>query len=185
MAVGVAVFVPSKRPKARAGQAVPYQRPDGRWTVSSRIGGKRFWVYGSTPGEVAAKRDKLRGDMHATVLDAIYRRRSERTRVSRRVGSLEIAERVLRHARTLGWDDRFIAQVMVAWLSPNRRRLGVFGPCYYCGDWIANTVDHVIARARGGTDDPANLVSACQPCNVAKGDRDVDEFVASRASARG
>ena len=30
-------------------------------------------------------------------------------------------------------------------------------------------VDHVIPVAKGGTDDPSNLVPACGPCNRAKG----------------
>jgi len=40
--------------------------------------------------------------------------------------------------------------------------------CRYCGKW-ANTVDHVVPRARGGTDQPSNLVAACWPCNRDKG----------------
>ncbi|KAG1666407.1 hypothetical protein FOA52_006516 [Chlamydomonas sp. UWO 241] len=33
------------------------------------------------------------------------------------------------------------------------------------------TVDHVIPRSKGGTDDPCNLVIACRKCNCQKGDR--------------
>ena len=40
--------------------------------------------------------------------------------------------------------------------------------CYWCGR-LARTVDHVIARVDGGTDDPLNLVAACGPCNFARG----------------
>lgn len=47
------------------------------------------------------------------------------------------------------------------------------GCCRYCGvDLLANfsaycsaTVDHVIARSAGGTDDLSNLVLACSGCN--------------------
>lgn len=35
--------------------------------------------------------------------------------------------------------------------------------CGYCGD-SANTVDHVIPRIDGGSDDPANLVACCWRC---------------------
>jgi len=36
--------------------------------------------------------------------------------------------------------------------------------CHYCGNH-ANSVDHVHPKADGGTDDPANLVACCIPCN--------------------
>lgn len=43
--------------------------------------------------------------------------------------------------------------------------------CRYCGDRAPDvklTVDHVIPIALGGTDEPSNLVTACQPCNAGK-----------------
>jgi 5-methylcytosine-specific restriction endonuclease McrA len=40
--------------------------------------------------------------------------------------------------------------------------------CRYCGA-PATTVDHVVPRSRGGSDDPTNLVAACARCNRAKG----------------
>lgn len=43
--------------------------------------------------------------------------------------------------------------------------------CRYCGataSEVALTVDHVIPTALGGTDEPSNLVTACQPCNAGK-----------------
>lgn len=43
-------------------------------------------------------------------------------------------------------------------------------PCHYCGT-PADTVDHLIPKSQGGTDDPTNLVPACRPCNSAKRDR--------------
>ena len=36
--------------------------------------------------------------------------------------------------------------------------------CHYCGGW-ANTVDHVVPKAYGGTDALDNLVAACMRCN--------------------
>jgi 5-methylcytosine-specific restriction endonuclease McrA len=42
--------------------------------------------------------------------------------------------------------------------------------CVYCGG-LANTVDHVLPRCRGGGDTWFNLVAACQACNGNKGDR--------------
>jgi 5-methylcytosine-specific restriction endonuclease McrA len=51
--------------------------------------------------------------------------------------------------------------------------------CQYCGlDGMASfenslimTVDFVIPRARKGKKDARNLVAACRPCNVLKGNR--------------
>jgi hypothetical protein len=43
--------------------------------------------------------------------------------------------------------------------------------CVYCGatpTGSALQVDHVLATANGGTDDEANLVTSCQPCNGGK-----------------
>lgn len=55
--------------------------------------------------------------------------------------------------------------------------------CRYCGRGASNVelhVDHVVARARGGSDDLANLKTACAECNRAKQDMDgrsVEELV--------
>ena len=40
--------------------------------------------------------------------------------------------------------------------------------CGYCGR-EATTVDHIVARKNGGTDDEANLIACCRSCNSAKG----------------
>lgn len=54
------------------------------------------------------------------------------------------------------------------------------GHCAYCGEWLdpfsSWTVDHVIPKASGGTDDIDNLVAACKPCNCAKKDMSDEEF---------
>ncbi len=36
--------------------------------------------------------------------------------------------------------------------------------CHWCGT-TATTADHVVPRRQGGSDDMANLVAACRPCN--------------------
>lgn len=44
--------------------------------------------------------------------------------------------------------------------------------CRYCGARPGRTqlhVDHVKPRAEGGTNDPSNLVTACETCNSGKG----------------
>lgn len=46
--------------------------------------------------------------------------------------------------------------------------------CRYCGATplqSALQVDHVVPVVDGGADDPANLLTACQPCNIGKGSR--------------
>ena len=58
------------------------------------------------------------------------------------------------------------------------------GRCWYCGVkiWPCDgrlgfaTVDHFRPWQAGGTDDPANLVPACKPCNSAKGHRPLDHL---------
>lgn len=44
------------------------------------------------------------------------------------------------------------------------------GICAYCGN-EATTADHILPKAKGGTDDPANLIAACLRCNGTKQDR--------------
>jgi len=46
--------------------------------------------------------------------------------------------------------------------------------CGYCGN-TAKTVDHVMPRSRGGTNDWMNLVAACFPCNNRKGNKTPEE----------
>lgn len=56
-----------------------------------------------------------------------------------------------------------------------RQRFEVFKrdgfKCAYCGrspPEVLLHVDHVIPKAKGGSDDPTNLVTACQDCNLGK-----------------
>jgi len=51
--------------------------------------------------------------------------------------------------------------------------------CQYCGldglhrfeNWLTLTIDHVHPHAKGGSRSMDNLVTACQPCNLIKGER--------------
>jgi 5-methylcytosine-specific restriction endonuclease McrA len=48
--------------------------------------------------------------------------------------------------------------------------------CAYCGrSDLPLTIDHVVPKARGGSDSWENLVAACTNCNNKKGDRTPDE----------
>lgn len=53
-------------------------------------------------------------------------------------------------------------------------RRGVFARddfrCQYCGE-LADSIDHVLPRSRGGAHEWENVVAACRPCNLRKGDR--------------
>ncbi len=71
------------------------------------------------------------------------------------------------------------------WIT-KRARLAIFlrdgGSCLYClkdlhhSDPRDVTVDHIIPRSSGGTDDPRNLCSCCRSCNSRKQDLPLDRF---------
>lgn len=50
--------------------------------------------------------------------------------------------------------------------------------CFYCGSTGDGRlhIDHKMPIARGGTDDFDNLVPACQPCNLSKGAKLLEEW---------
>jgi 5-methylcytosine-specific restriction endonuclease McrA len=48
--------------------------------------------------------------------------------------------------------------------------------CVYCGTSTGRlTLDHVVPRSRGGDSVWENVVTACAPCNLRKGNRTVEE----------
>lgn len=64
-------------------------------------------------------------------------------------------------------------------LESIRRRFSILARdgfrCCYCGrsareDGVKLMVDHILARANSGTDDPSNLITSCQDCNLGKAD---------------
>jgi hypothetical protein len=52
--------------------------------------------------------------------------------------------------------------------------------CAYCGD-VADQVDHVHPKSKGGEDTLDNLVAACKKCNYAKRDK-TDIFLAGTST---
>lgn len=57
--------------------------------------------------------------------------------------------------------------------------------CSYCGHHppdVLLEVDHIVPRAAGGSDDMANLITACADCNRGKADRLLDEGTAPTVS---
>jgi 5-methylcytosine-specific restriction endonuclease McrA len=51
--------------------------------------------------------------------------------------------------------------------------------CAYCGRADPVTLDHVVPRSQGGSNDVSNLVLACAPCNSAKGQRTPEQWSAA------
>lgn len=50
--------------------------------------------------------------------------------------------------------------------------------CGYCGkENIPLQVEHIVPRARGGSNRVSNLCLACEKCNLAKGTRDIADFL--------
>lgn len=49
--------------------------------------------------------------------------------------------------------------------------IAVDAPCHYCGK-LATTRDHIVPKAKRGTDAWWNLVPACEPCNRRKSHED-------------
>jgi 5-methylcytosine-specific restriction endonuclease McrA len=87
-----------------------------------------------------------------------------------------------------GCAEKCISSKLLEVRMPNgvsgRRLLRAFdrtnGRCAYCGaelllgsDWV---VDHIIARARGGSNDDSNLVASCARCNGRKKTKTPEEF---------
>ncbi len=68
---------------------------------------------------------------------------------------------------------RYFVKVPYKRVAPLSRR-AVFardgGRCQYCGK-VAESIDHVIPRCRGGEHTWENVVACCRRCNTFKGDR--------------
>lgn len=48
--------------------------------------------------------------------------------------------------------------------------------CFYCGNF-ANTIDHVMPKSSGGISSFSNCVPSCLPCNLAKSNMSLDDFL--------
>jgi 5-methylcytosine-specific restriction endonuclease McrA len=67
-----------------------------------------------------------------------------------------------------------------------RRSLWLNDPhCHYCGRELAfeeSTLDHKLAKGKGGTHEMSNLVLSCLECNHEKGDGDYESFVSEKCN---
>lgn len=48
--------------------------------------------------------------------------------------------------------------------------------CIYCGSETNISIDHILPKYYGGSDNPENLVCACRNCNSSKGKRDMVQW---------
>lgn len=48
--------------------------------------------------------------------------------------------------------------------------------CQYCGRKSNLTLDHIVPRSKGGKNSWENLVTACEPCNLRKGNKSLSEL---------
>lgn len=62
-------------------------------------------------------------------------------------------------------------------LRPNRNRIYKRDghQCVYCGSTKNLTLDHVMPKSRGGTNDWTNLVTSCFKCNLKKSNKTPEE----------
>jgi len=75
------------------------------------------------------------------------------------------------------------------WIGKVRRRriyARDLGQCVYCGafEWSAVlTLDHIVPRSCGGTNDSSNLVTACMACNRHRGDKPIAIYLHENPAA--
>lgn len=58
--------------------------------------------------------------------------------------------------------------------------------CAYCANPLPLMwdVEHILPKSRGGSDELANLVPSCGPCNLRKAERTAEEFGYPRVPAK-
>lgn len=66
-----------------------------------------------------------------------------------------------------------MSKLILIWTKTN-------GFCWYCGSTLkpgkSFSIDHILPKKYGGTDDLKNLVPACRPCNSRKCHRTVESL---------
>lgn len=147
-------------PTGRPRTGTVFQRStDGLWIGKISLGGGRRRHFSGH--DEASVRAKMAAAGFEPPPVGPHTRRNYRAMVA------GVATQVVARGRRLGWSDEYLGQVLAASLLQARVVKGVVGPCVYCGNELADTVDHVIPFSRGGD----ALVSACRSCNTSKGKR--------------
>ena len=94
------------------------------------------------------------------------------------------------HAETLSIPSPLVIRLRYVVKVPYHRRTAlsrraVFARddhrCQYCGG-VADSIDHVLPRSRGGMNVWENVTAACRPCNLRKRDRTPEEAGMALAS---
>ena len=77
---------------------------------------------------------------------------------------------------------------MTSGVSPGRRVQIITdqgGTCLRCGTTEDLTIDHIVPRSQGGSNQSDNLQVLCEPCNAAKGARFYDYRGGNRSQPGG
>ncbi|WNJ20683.1 HNH endonuclease [Pontibacter sp. G13] len=95
----------------------------------------------------------------------------------------DVAERKLRSVRTeFAFPSviRLRSYVQLPFRKVSLTRENIFRrdgyTCGYCGSTKDLTLDHIVPKSQGGGFTWKNLVTACRPCNVEKGDQSLEEY---------
>ena len=175
------------RQGARAGTPEPRPLPRGGRGRRTRDGA----LGGIAAARAGLRRCYIRAVSHVLVLNASYEPlnvcSTRRAHVLVWKGKAEVVERLDEPLRTATNTYtrphviRLVTYVRVP-RSVKRRisRRALFARdgwrCVYCGDSAGRlTLDHVVPRSRGGDSVWENVVTACAPCNLRKGDRLLEE----------
>jgi 5-methylcytosine-specific restriction endonuclease McrA len=76
---------------------------------------------------------------------------------------------------------RLLKYITIPFRKVNLNRQNIFRrdkfKCGYCGEKTKNklTIDHVIAKSKGGKNTWQNLVTCCKSCNIKKDDKSLEE----------
>lgn len=71
---------------------------------------------------------------------------------------------------------------MASLYKDERLKMTVPQACYYCGSTSNLSVDHLIPRIKGGSDESDNLIWACRSCNSSKRDKDMLKWMMDKKS---
>lgn len=71
---------------------------------------------------------------------------------------------------------------MTSLYKDERLKMIVPQACYYCGSTSKLSVDHLIPRIKGCSDESDNLIWACRSCNSSKRDRDMLKWMLDKKS---
>jgi hypothetical protein len=102
----------------------------------------------------------------------LRRKRASRWREQNREKTREVARR--RDALKRGRNKAALTPLTI---SAKAKRFDLFGSaCAYCGFSEKLTVDHILALASGGLDEPDNIAPACRSCNSKKHTKPVEAW---------